>query len=52
MIKIIKIIRSATDTETIIQLATSTMGCLIWTPYLLMSVRVKNTFIQHTKHSA
>ncbi|WP_433995230.1 DUF2569 family protein [Acinetobacter amyesii] len=33
--------RSATDTESIIQLATSTIGCLIWTPYLLMSVRVK-----------
>ncbi|WP_257225849.1 DUF2569 domain-containing protein [Acinetobacter sp. YH12079] len=52
MIKIIKIIRSATDTQTIMQLATSTMGCLIWTPYLLMSVRVKNTFTQHSKHLA
>ncbi|WP_430623068.1 DUF2569 family protein [Acinetobacter amyesii] len=52
MLKIIKIIRSATDTETIIPLATSTIGCLIWTPYSLMSVRVKNTFTQHSKHSA
>ncbi|WP_180147050.1 DUF2569 family protein [Acinetobacter sp. YH12052] len=45
-------IRSATDTESIIQLATSTMGCLIWMPYLLMSARVKNTFTQHSKHLA
>ncbi|WP_180083510.1 DUF2569 domain-containing protein [Acinetobacter sp. YH12145] len=44
--------KNALDTETIMQLATSTMGCLIWTPYLLMSVRVKNTFTQHSKHSA
>ncbi|WP_180041521.1 MULTISPECIES: DUF2569 family protein [unclassified Acinetobacter] len=52
MIKILKIIRSATDTQTLIQLATSNIGCLIWTSYLLMSVRVKNTFTQHSKHSA
>ncbi|WP_373686525.1 DUF2569 family protein [Acinetobacter sp. YH01009] len=44
--------KSATETESIIQLATSNIGCLIWTPYLLMPVRVKNTFIQHSKHSA
>ncbi|WP_180009911.1 MULTISPECIES: DUF2569 family protein [unclassified Acinetobacter] len=25
---------------------------MIWTPYLLMSVRVKNTFTQHSKHLA
>ncbi|WP_180089190.1 DUF2569 family protein [Acinetobacter sp. YH12219] len=52
MLKIIKIIRSTFDTQTFIQLATSNIGCLIWTPYLLMPVRVKNTFIQHSKHSA
>ncbi|WP_180021475.1 DUF2569 family protein [Acinetobacter sp. YH16044] len=45
-------IRSVTDTVTIILLATNIVVYLILTPYLLMSVRVKNTFTQHSKHSA
>ncbi len=40
---------TAFDDETIIELAKSALRCVIWVPYLLLSVRVKNTFVQYAK---
>lgn len=40
---------SAFDSETITELAKSALRCVIWVPYLLISVRVKNTFVEHRK---